>query len=87
MAELVVVEKADDIATVKLNRPEASNAFNMDLIECLSANLITLTADEKVRSIIIVGEGRAFCAGGDLRWALAFPHGHSAVFQGTGREG
>jgi 2-(1,2-epoxy-1,2-dihydrophenyl)acetyl-CoA isomerase len=80
MAELVVVEKAGDIATVKLNRPEAFNAFNMDLIECLSANLIALTADEKVRGVIIVGEGKAFCAGGDLKWALAFPHGPSAAF-------
>ena len=80
MAEPVIVKKVDGIASVLLNRPEAFNAFNMDMVESLAANTITLAADEGVRGIIISGEGKAFCAGGDLRWALAFPHGPSAAF-------
>jgi len=80
MAGLVMVKKADGIATVLLNRPEAFNAFNMDLMESFAAGIITLAADERVRGIIISGEGKAFCAGGDLKWALAFPHGPSAAF-------
>ena len=80
MTELVTVKKADSIATVLLNRPEAFNAFNMDLMESFAAKIITLAADERVRGIVISGEGKAFCAGGDLKWTLAFPHGPSAAF-------
>jgi 1,4-dihydroxy-2-naphthoyl-CoA synthase len=80
MAELVMVKKADGIATVLLNRPEAFNAFNMDLMKAFVDTIITLAANERVRGIIISGEGKAFCAGGDLKWALAFPRGPSAAF-------
>ena len=80
MAEPVIVKKADGIASVLLNRPEAFNALNMDMAESLAANAITLAADEGVRGIIISGEGKAFCAGGDLKYALAFPLGPAAAF-------
>ncbi|HAA03645.1 MAG TPA: enoyl-CoA hydratase [Syntrophobacteraceae bacterium] len=80
MAEWVLVEKTDGIVTALLNRPEAYNAFNMDLMESFASNLITLAADENVRGVVISGEGKAFCAGGDLKWALAFPHGPAAAF-------
>ena len=80
MAGPVIVKKSDGIASVLLNRPEAFNAFNMDLVESLAANTITLASDESVRGIIISGEGKAFCAGGDLKWALGFPRGPSAAF-------
>ena len=79
MAELVIVRKSDGIASVLLNRPEAFNALDMDLVESFAANIITLAADERVRGIIISGEGKAFCAGGDLKYALAFPQGPSAA--------
>jgi 2-(1,2-epoxy-1,2-dihydrophenyl)acetyl-CoA isomerase len=80
MADSVVVRKAEGVATVLLNRPQAFNAFNMDLAESLADNIITLAVDEAVRGIVISGEGKAFCAGGDLKWALAFPRGPSSAF-------
>lgn len=80
MTEPVIVKKADGIATVLLNRPEAFNSFNKDLMESFAAHVITLAADESVRGIVISGEGKAFCAGGDLKYALSFPHGPSAAF-------
>jgi 2-(1,2-epoxy-1,2-dihydrophenyl)acetyl-CoA isomerase len=80
MADVVTIARDDDIATVLLNRPEAFNAFNMEMAECLAANLITLAADQEVRGIILSGQGKAFCAGGDLKWALAFPDGPAAAF-------
>lgn len=79
MAELVTVKKADGIATLMMNRPEAFNALNLDTMESFAANIITLAAEEKVRGIVISGEGKAFCSGGDLRWSLAFPGGPSAA--------
>lgn len=67
------------IATLMMNRPEAFNALNLDTMESLAAKIITLAAEEKVRGIVISGEGKAFCSGGDLRWSLAFPGGTSAA--------
>ncbi len=80
MAELVTINKADGIATVLLNRPEAFNAFNLEMIESLAGHLITLSTEPDVRAIIISGEGKAFCAGGDLKWVLTIPQGPPAAF-------
>lgn len=80
MKEPVTVSKNDGIATVLLNRPEAFNAFDLDTMNGFATNLITLAADQEVRGIIISGEGKAFCVGGDLKWALSFPPGPSAAF-------
>ncbi|MGC9967057.1 MAG: enoyl-CoA hydratase-related protein [Syntrophobacteraceae bacterium] len=79
MGELVIVRKADSIATVLLNRPEAYNALNFELTEGLAGHLIDLAADSGVRAIIISGEGKAFCAGGDLKCAVSSPQGPSAA--------
>ena len=53
MTELVRVARADSIATVLLNRPEAFNAFNFELTEGLAAHLTSLAADGNIRGIII----------------------------------
>lgn len=79
MAELVTLSKDARIATLLLNRPEAFNAFNLEMIELLADRLITLAADQEVRGIIISGKGKAFCAGGDLKWMLGFAGGASAA--------
>ncbi|MHC1743219.1 MAG: enoyl-CoA hydratase/isomerase family protein [Syntrophobacteraceae bacterium] len=81
MAETVIVREADGIATVLLNRPQAYNAFNEELLESFAANVIRLGASESVRAVVISGEGKAFCAGGDLRWALGYPGGPSVAFR------
>lgn len=80
MAESVIVKKTEGVATVLLNRPQAFNAFDMALVESLASNVIALAADKEVRGIVISGEGKAFCAGGDLKWALSSPHGAPAAF-------
>lgn len=80
MSELVTIRKEEGIATLMLDRPEAFNAFNMDMVSTLADHLITLAADTEIRVIIISGEGKAFCAGGDLKWAVAFPQGPPAGF-------
>jgi 2-(1,2-epoxy-1,2-dihydrophenyl)acetyl-CoA isomerase len=80
MAETIKVKLDGQIAEVLLDRPEAFNAFDLDMIERLAAHLITLAADNSIRGVVISGEGKAFCAGGDLKWATGFPKGPSAAF-------
>ena len=80
MSRSVEIESDREIACVFLNRPEAFNALNMDMAECLATHLITLATNENVRGIIVSGRGKAYCAGGDLKWALAFPRGVSSAF-------
>jgi methylglutaconyl-CoA hydratase len=62
------VVDARGLATVTLNRPEVHNAFNETLVAELSASLGDLAADERVRAVVLAGEGRSFCAGADLDW-------------------
>jgi 2-(1,2-epoxy-1,2-dihydrophenyl)acetyl-CoA isomerase len=64
--ERVLVEIADGIGTVTLNRPEKLNAFDMHSCTELIEVLRTLSQAEAVRIILITGAGRGFCAGADL---------------------
>ncbi len=80
MTERIKIKKDGGIVEVLLNRPEAFNAFNLDMIELLEKCLISLAMDDSVSVLVISGEGKAFCAGGDLRWALNFPRGPAVAF-------
>ena len=54
------------IATLTLNRPEAMNAFTNVMVREMVAAFDITDADDTVRSVIVTGAGRAFCAGADL---------------------
>lgn len=54
-------------AWITLNRPEALNAINPDLVSELDAALTRADANEALRCVVITGAGRAFCAGADLK--------------------
>lgn len=62
----VLLDVQDGIATITLNRPKNLNGINLALIAELIGALDTAKTDESVRSVIITGSGRAFCAGGDV---------------------
>ncbi|MCD2111592.1 enoyl-CoA hydratase/isomerase family protein [Rhodococcus rhodochrous] len=55
------------ILLIRLNRPNELNAMNVDLIEALHGVLDEVRDDSTTRAIVLTGEGRAFCAGLDLR--------------------
>jgi 2-(1,2-epoxy-1,2-dihydrophenyl)acetyl-CoA isomerase len=80
MHESLVVERKDAIALLTLNRSEAYNALDMNLASALAETLVELAGDPSVRGVVISGAGKAFCAGGDLRWARGFKHGAAAAF-------
>jgi methylglutaconyl-CoA hydratase len=64
----LVVEVRNAVAMVALARPELHNAFNETLIAELTRALAALDADDSVRAVILLGQGRSFCAGADLNW-------------------
>ena len=61
------VARAGGVATVTLDRPEALNAQTRASRRALVRDLRTLSGDAAVRCVVLTGEGRAFCAGQDLR--------------------
>ncbi|NWH08989.1 MAG: enoyl-CoA hydratase/isomerase family protein [Alphaproteobacteria bacterium] len=62
----ILLQQEDGIATVTLNRPQALNSLNRQIIEDIRAALRQTSADNSVRALIITGAGRGFCAGADL---------------------
>jgi 2-(1,2-epoxy-1,2-dihydrophenyl)acetyl-CoA isomerase len=80
MTEPIKLKKDGGVVEVLLNRPEAFNAFDLNMIELLEKRLISLAMDDSVSVLIVSGQGKAFCAGGDLRWALDFPGGPAQAF-------
>lgn len=64
--ETVQYEIANDVATVTMNRPDALNALSLQLTKDLDAAFRQAAADG-ARAVILTGNGRAFCSGGDLR--------------------
>lgn len=61
------IDKADRIATLRLNRPEAKNAIDEELHRALCGAWQELAADEGTDVVILTGTGDAFCAGMDLK--------------------
>ena len=55
------------IATITLNRPAAFNSINLAIAQKLEALSAEVEASDEIRVLVIEGEGRAFCAGGDLQ--------------------
>ena len=64
--DYVLLDRADGIGTLTLNRPEKLNAFGGTMRQEIAEALDELERDESVRVIVITGAGRAFCAGGDI---------------------
>jgi enoyl-CoA hydratase/carnithine racemase len=62
----LLYEVKDKIATITLNRPDTLNAFTGDMIEGWAKSLATAQADDGVNVVIVTGNGRAFCSGGDV---------------------
>jgi enoyl-CoA hydratase/carnithine racemase len=55
------------VATITLNRPAAFNSIDLSIAKKLEQLSAQVEADETIRVLVIQGEGRAFCAGGDLQ--------------------
>lgn len=65
--QTLIVEIADHIALIRLNRPEALNALNTTLMQELATALAAADGDDAVRCIVLTGSEKAFAAGADVR--------------------
>src|SRR5262245_33490078 len=67
MADYILIEKAQGVAILTLNRPDQLNAMNHQLVMELHDAVARMSADDEVGCIVVTGAGaRAFSAGGDI---------------------
>lgn len=66
MTDVVKVKIQDRVATLTLNRPDKLNALNGEMARLAREALEDLSSNDDVGCIVVTGEGRAFCAGGDV---------------------
>lgn len=66
MIEHILVEQAEGVATVTLNRPQSHNALTPEMIKGLRETFDELGGDDQIRIVVLRGRGRSFCAGADL---------------------
>ena len=81
MDKWVEIEERGKLTVLWLNRPESFNALNLDMLTQLSDRLVRLAGDPEVMGIVITGRGKAFCAGGDLKWVKDYPKGQGAALR------
>ena len=67
MSDTVLLERKGRVALLTLNRPQALNALNSELLTTLCAHLDALSEDENVGCVVITGSEKAFAAGADIK--------------------
>jgi 2-(1,2-epoxy-1,2-dihydrophenyl)acetyl-CoA isomerase len=63
----VLFDIADGIARIRLNRPEAANGLDVPLLRALNDAVLAMHGDPRTRVVVLTGEGKNFCAGGDVK--------------------
>jgi enoyl-CoA hydratase/carnithine racemase len=66
-------QDARGLVTLRLNRPQAFNALSETMLQTLQREFDAIAADESVRVVVLAAEGKAFCAGHDLKEMRATP--------------
>ncbi|UVE16028.1 enoyl-CoA hydratase-related protein [Pseudomonas sp. LS44] len=66
--KFITFAQDNGVLTVRLNRPETFNAIDAALHTELSTVFADIAADRSVHAVVLTGEGRGFCGGGDLAW-------------------
>ena len=67
MNQSIQLHVANKVAIITLNRPEVFNSFNREMALSLQSILDACEANDDVRAIVLTGNGKAFCAGQDLK--------------------
>jgi enoyl-CoA hydratase/carnithine racemase len=69
--ETLILEHRGPVGWIILNRPDSLNAHNLTMLSELPRAWSELDADDDVRVIVMTGQGRAFCAGADVKEVAA----------------
>jgi len=80
MSDPIRMTQDEGIAKLILDRPAVFNAFDHDMVEHLARYVVMLAVDDNVRGVVISGEGKGFCAGGDIKWISELPLSPSVAF-------
>ena len=82
MTDPVLLDLADGVATITLNRPDAMNSLDVSTKEALLEALRKVADDSQARCVVLTGSGRAFCVGQDLKEHIGLlAEGSDALFR------
>ena len=76
MADTVLVDVSEGVATLTLNRPEGMNSLTVEAKVALNEAVAAIAEDSRVRALVLTGTGRAFCVGQDLKEHAALLEAH-----------
>jgi 2-(1,2-epoxy-1,2-dihydrophenyl)acetyl-CoA isomerase len=71
VADVLLVERSEGVATLIMNRPESMNSLSVELKVALLDAVRDVATDSAVRAVVLAGSGRGFCVGQDLREHVA----------------
>ncbi|PZS14934.1 MAG: enoyl-CoA hydratase [Pseudonocardiales bacterium] len=71
MSDVLLLERANGVATLTLNRPDSMNSLSVALKQALVTAIDEVSRDVSVRAVVLTGSGRGFCVGQDLREHIA----------------
>ena len=77
MSPVVLSEIIGKVGLIRINRPEAMNALNNDVVDGIGAAIDTFEADENIGCIVITGNEKAFAAGADIGFMKDFDYLHA----------
>ena len=67
LTDILLTDIDGDVATLTLNRPAQYNALSDELLDAISDQLDTIAATDTIKAVVLAANGRAFCAGHDLK--------------------
>lgn len=77
MSQVVLTEIHGKVGLIRINRPEAMNALNNDVVDGIAAAVDAFEADENIGCIVITGNEKAFAAGADIGFMKDFDYMHA----------
>ena len=77
MTQVVLTETIGKVGLIRINRPEALNALNNDVVNGIGAAIDAFEADENIGCIVITGNEKAFAAGADIGFMKDFDYMHA----------
>ncbi len=77
MTQVVLTEVHGKVGLIRINRPEALNALNNDVVDGIGAAVDAFEADENIGCIVLTGSEKAFAAGADIGFMKDFDYMHA----------